>query len=76
MPNAAGKAASGNHSRRSRRASPPTPTPALALVDPDTVRVARFAGVGMDEFLAGLWLSARVCRHPPDDFVDGETIVE
>lgn len=44
-------------------------TPALAL------RVARFAGVGMDELLAGQWLSARVCPHcghPPDDFVDEE----
>jgi hypothetical protein len=48
-------------------------TPALAL------RVARFAGVGMDELLAGRWLSARVCPHcghPPDDFVDEETVVE
>jgi plasmid maintenance system antidote protein VapI len=31
-------------------------TPALAL------RVARLAGVGMDELLVGRWLSARVCR--------------
>ncbi len=48
-------------------------TPALAL------RVARFAGIPMDELLAGQWLSARVCPHcghPPDDFVDEETIVE
>jgi hypothetical protein len=48
-------------------------TPALAL------RVARLAGVPMDELLAGQWLSARVCPHcghPPDDFVDEETIVE
>jgi len=40
-------------------------TPALAL------RVARFAGIAMDELLAGQWLSARVCPHcghPPDDF--------
>jgi hypothetical protein len=48
-------------------------TPALAL------RVARFAGIPMDELLAGQWLSARVCPHcghPPDDFVDEETAVE
>jgi plasmid maintenance system antidote protein VapI len=48
-------------------------TPALAL------RVARLAGVGMDELLAGQWLSARVCPHcghPPDDFADEETVVE
>jgi plasmid maintenance system antidote protein VapI len=48
-------------------------TPALAL------RVARFAGIPMDELLAGQWLSARVCRycgHPPDDFIDEETVVE
>ena len=32
-------------------------TPALAL------RVARLAGVTMDELLAGQWLSARVCPH-------------
>lgn len=47
-------------------------TPALAL------RVARFAGVPMDELLAGQWLSTRVCPHcghPPDDFVDEETVV-
>jgi hypothetical protein len=46
-------------------------TPALAL------RVARFAGVPMDELLAGRWLSSRVCSHcghPPDDFVDEDTI--
>lgn len=39
-------------------------TPALAL------RVARLAGVPMDELLAGQWLSPRVCPHcgrPPDD---------
>jgi hypothetical protein len=48
-------------------------TPALAL------RVARFAGVSMDTLLAGEWLSPRVCPHcghPPDDFVDEETVVE
>lgn len=48
-------------------------TPALAL------RVARFAGVMMDELLAGQWLSVRVCPHcgrPPDDFVNEETAVE
>ena len=48
-------------------------TPALAL------RVARFAGVAMDDLLAGQWLSARVCPHcghPPEDFVDEETVVE
>ena len=48
-------------------------TPALAL------RVARFAGVSIDELLAGQWLSPRVCPHcghPPDDFVDEETLVE
>lgn len=48
-------------------------TPALAL------RVARLAGVTMDELLAGQWLSVRVCPHcghPPDDFLDEETVVE
>jgi hypothetical protein len=48
-------------------------TPALAL------RVARFAGVTMDELLAGQWLSVRVCPHcghPPNDFIDEETVVE
>lgn len=47
-------------------------TPALAL------RVARFAGVSIDELLAGQWLSPRVCPHcghPPDDFVDEQTVV-
>ena len=47
-------------------------TPALAL------RVARFAGVPMDELLAGQWLSPRVCPHcghPPDDFVDEDTMI-
>jgi hypothetical protein len=50
-----------------------TVTPALAL------RVSRFAGIAMDELLAGQWLSSRVCPHcghPPDDFVDEETMVE
>ena len=50
-----------------------TVTPALAL------RVARFAGIAMDELLADQWLSARVCSHcgqPPDDFVDEETVVD
>jgi hypothetical protein len=31
------------------------------------------------ELLAGQWLSAQVCSHcghPPDDFVDEETVVE
>jgi len=45
-------------------------TPALAL------RVARFAGVPMDERLAGQWLSPRACPHcghPPDDFVGSPT---
>jgi hypothetical protein len=48
-------------------------TPALAL------RVARFAEIPMDELLAGQWLSARVCPHcghPPDDFLDEETLFE
>jgi hypothetical protein len=48
-------------------------TPALAL------RVARFVGIAMDELLAGQWLSTRVCPHcghPPEDFVDEETVVE
>jgi hypothetical protein len=48
-------------------------TPALAL------RVAMFAGISMDELLAGQWLSSRVCPHcghPPEDFVDEETMVE
>jgi len=43
------------------------------------LRVARFAGIAMDALLAGQWLSARVCPHcghPPDDFVDEETVVE
>jgi len=39
-------------------------TPALAL------RVTRFTGIAMDELLAGH------CGHPPDNFVDEETIVE
>jgi hypothetical protein len=36
-------------------------------------------GIGMDELLAGQWLSSRVCPHcghPPDDFSDDETVVE
>ena len=48
-------------------------TPALAR------RVARLAGVGMDELLAAQWLSPRTCPHcghPPEDFVDEETVVE
>jgi hypothetical protein len=48
-------------------------TPALAP------RVARLAGITMDELLAGQWLSPRVyphCGHPPEDFVDEETVVE
>ena len=48
-------------------------TPALAL------RVARVAGIGMDELLAGQWLSSRVCPHcghQPEDFADEETVVE
>lgn len=32
-------------------------TPALAL------RVARFAGIPMDELLSGQWLSSRICPH-------------
>jgi hypothetical protein len=42
--------------------------------------VARFAGVSVDDLLAGQWFSARTCPHycghPPEDFVDEETIVE
>ena len=48
-------------------------TPALAL------RVARFAGVLVDELLAGPWPSPRVCPHgghPPDDVTDEETVVD
>lgn len=48
-------------------------TLALAL------RVARFAGIPMDDLLAGQWLSSRVCPHcghPPDDFADEETVAE
>jgi hypothetical protein len=33
----------------------------------------------MDELLAGQWLLARVCPHcghPPEDFIDEETVVE
>jgi hypothetical protein len=36
-------------------------TPALALAL--ALRVARLGGIGMDELLAGQWLSARVCPH-------------
>jgi transcriptional regulator with XRE-family HTH domain len=42
------------------------------------IRVARLVGVGVDELLAGNHLSSRVCPHcghPPDDFVDEETVV-
>lgn len=55
------KAAAGQHSV----------TPTLAL------RVARFAGVGMDDLLAGKWLLGRVCPHcghPPDDAADEDTV--
>jgi hypothetical protein len=48
-------------------------TPALAL------RVTWLAGVGMDELLAEPVAVGRVCPHcghPPDDFVDEETMVE
>jgi hypothetical protein len=41
--------------------------------------VARFAGIGMDELIAGQWLSPRVCPHcghTPDNFVEEETVVE
>jgi hypothetical protein len=47
-------------------------TPALAL------RVSRFAGISIDELLAGQWLSPRVCPHcghPPEDFADEDTVV-
>jgi hypothetical protein len=47
-------------------------TPALAL------RVARLVDVGMDELLAGQWISPRTCphcSHPPEDLVDEETVV-
>jgi hypothetical protein len=47
-------------------------TPALAL------RVARLVDVGMDELLAGQWISPRTCPHcgrPPEDFVDEETVI-
>jgi hypothetical protein len=48
-------------------------SPALAR------RVAGFAGVTMDELLAGQWLLSRVCPHcghPSEDFVDDETMAE
>jgi hypothetical protein len=40
--------------------------------------VARLIEVGVDDLLAGRHLSSRVCPHcghPPDDFVDEETVV-
>ena len=43
------------------------------------LRVAWFAGIPMDELLAGQRLSSRICPHcghPPDDFVDEEAVVE
>jgi len=51
--------------------------PAPDNFDPGVL--SRFAGIAMDELLAGQWLSSRVCPHcghPPDDFVDEETMVE
>jgi len=42
------------------------------------IRVARLIEVGVDDLLAGHHLSSRVCSHcghPPDDFVDEETVV-
>ena len=45
-------------------------TPVLAL------QVARFAGIAMDELLAGQGLSALVCPHcghPHEDFIDEVT---
>lgn len=42
------------------------------------IRVARLIEVGVDELLAGQHMSSRVCPHcghPPDDFVDEETVV-
>ena len=39
---------------------------------------ARLIEVGVDELLAGYHLSSRVCPHcghPPDDFIDEETVV-
>jgi len=43
------------------------------------LRVARLLGVGVDDLLSGSHMSSRVCQHcghPPDDFVDEETVVE
>ena len=43
------------------------------------LRVARFAEVTVDDLLAGKYLPARTCPHcghPPDDFVDEETVAE
>jgi transcriptional regulator with XRE-family HTH domain len=42
------------------------------------IRVARLIEVGVDELLAGQHMSSRVCRHcghPPEDFLDEETVV-
>ena len=42
------------------------------------IRVARLIDVGVDDLLAGTHMSSRVCQHcghPPDDFVDEETVV-
>ena len=42
------------------------------------IRVARLIDVGGDDLLAGTHMSSRVCPHcghPPDDFVDEETVV-
>jgi transcriptional regulator with XRE-family HTH domain len=41
--------------------------------------VARLTDVSIDDLLAGALLSSRTCPHcghPPDDFVDEETVVE
>jgi len=43
------------------------------------IRVARLIKVGVDDLLAGRHMSSRGCPHcghPPDDFVEEETIVE
>lgn len=43
------------------------------------LRVARMADVSVDDLLAGRWLSPRTCPHcghPPDDFVDEETVAD
>ena len=42
------------------------------------IRVARLVEVGVDDLLAGTHMSSRVCPHcghPPDDFIDEETVV-